>query len=579
MSLSEDCIREIIEYLSEDKESLYSCLFTNRLFCRFVVPILWRDPWINIDLKCVDTKEKNSWNLLGRTIIQCFSQEIKNTPSLINKFNKDHLLLLLLKKQPLFNYVLYIQKITSKVINKLIKGIFGNNIINDNKKIIQKYQKIFWSFFIKRCSKIKYLEIPKFNIFEYSITKESLLSLTTLKINIISCSKDIILELSKYIHKLKRIEFCLEIIESDNSIYHHNNNINDLNIMSEESSNYNDNINTLILSQNNLKEIKFINISKMTDLFEKKTIEYLSNSLRILELCNCTHLPVQIISNFINLAELKICFHSFNYNEDGVNEHDLKAVHLPKLEILSLLNFREKDLTFFAKLIATTKDSLKILNIRPHTNNAIVEVITNNTTYTIDTTLILRNTSSPTPSSIELYLHTIKIACSNIEVLPVWLLGSTSLEDFEDLLKSCSKIKKIIIHAKKSFDNLLTKKILHLLAIKSSSPFLIQIHLIGEWKFSNLELENFFNLWYEMKRKPLKFFSNNNIYYIYIKFNYIFKYIKKYKCKLCNDTFDKLEFTYFHLITIHFKKSLICYCWNDCGRDHLFNFIQITSTF
>ncbi|CAG8636241.1 21576_t:CDS:2 [Rhizophagus irregularis] len=315
---------------------------------------------------------------------------------------------------------------------------------------------------MKRCSKIKYLDMPNFNIFEFSISKRSLLSLSILKINIITCPEEIILELSKNIHNLKRIEFCLDNIESENSIYH-NSTISDLSdsdsedisIMSEENSKYNDNISTLILSQKNLREIKFIYVRSMVNLFKKKTIEHLSNSLRILELCNCTYLPIQAITNFINLTELKICFH-------------------------------KKDLIFVAKLIETTKDTLKILNIRPHTNNAI-EVITNNTTYTIDTTLLSRNTS-PSPLSIEYYLHAIKMVCSNIEVLPVWL-GSTSLEEFEDLLKS---------------------------SIKSSSPLLINIHLI--------------------------------------------------------------EYSYFHLITTHFKKTPIC-CWNDCGSDHLFNFIQITSTF
>jgi hypothetical protein len=81
-----------------------------------------------------------------------------------------------------------------------------------------------------------------------------------------------------------------------------------------------------------------------------------------------------------------------------------------------------------------------------------------------------------------------------------------------------------------------------------------------------------------MRRKPLEYFSKNNIYYIYIKPNYIYKYSKRYKCKICNNTFDKLEYSYFHLITTHFNKTPIC-CWNDCGRDQLFNFIQITSTF
>ncbi|RIA87133.1 hypothetical protein C1645_855006 [Glomus cerebriforme] len=477
MSLSEDCILEILEYLSDDKKSLYSCLLTNRLFCRFAVKILWRDPWIEY----INSNEKNYWNILGGTITKCFSQEIKQTSSLLKKHKQIHLL----KQPPLFNYVLHIQIITVRVINELIKVIFDDI---DNKKIEQKFNETFWLFFIKRCPKIKSLDIPKFNLFIYPESKKSLSSLSTLKVNV-SYPKEIILELSKNVHTLKRIEFHLDDIS--------------------KNSYNNDTIKTLILSQKNLREIKFIFVKGHTPFFNKKITKHLSQSLRTLELCNCTYLSVQTISNFTNLTELKICFDSLRYN--GVGFHNLKEISLPKLEILYLISFREGDFPFLIKLIESTKGSLKILNVRAYKLSAI---------------------SLPL-SLIGFYLHTIKTTCPNIEVLSVWLIPEMSLEDFEDLLKSCSKIRTIIIHSITSFDNIFSKRVLHLLAIESSSFFLKNIHLIGGWKFSNLELEKFFDLWKEMKRKPLKFFSNNNIFYIYIKSNHIIKYSKQYICNIC----------------------------------------------
>ncbi|RIA87402.1 hypothetical protein C1645_777385 [Glomus cerebriforme] len=547
MSLSEDCIWEILQYLSDDKKSLYSCLLTNRLFCRIVVQILWRNPWnqwININYKCDDdSREQIYWNSLGRTISKCFSKEIKQSSSLLKKHKQNRLL----QQQPLFNYVSYIQIISAEVIDKLIKYIFDD--IN-NRQTEQKFNKKFWLFFMNRCSRIKSLNMPRFNLFEYPASKISLSSLSTLKV-IVSYPKEIIFELSKNINTLKRIEFRL-----DNTI---------------GNSNNDDNIKTLILSQKNLKEIKFIFFREHTLFFNQDMIKQLSQTLRVLELCNCTFIPIQTISNFINITELKICFNSFMYNGEGVN--NLRDVFLPKLETLSLINFRDRDLIFLSKLIETTQGSLKILNVHTNSTDTTPAILFSISGLLLPTSPILLPTSS-----IKLYLHTIQTACPNIEVLPVWLNSETVLQDFEDLLKSCSKIRKIIIHATTPFNDIPTKSILDLLALKSSSLFLNNIHLIGQWKFSNSELENFFDLWKEMKRKPIECFSHNNVYYIYIKSNYIIKYFQQYKCIICSKAFDRLESANHHIIIHHFG-SCPYKCWNDCGDDHLSNFIYITSNY
>ncbi|GBC07360.1 hypothetical protein RclHR1_07400007 [Rhizophagus clarus] len=509
MSLTIDCIREILEYLSDDKKSLYSCLLTNRLFCRFIIPILWRDPWININLESVNLREQIYWNSIGRTISKCFSQEIKQFPILLKNHKQIHLL----QQRSLFDYILYIQVISAGAINNLTKNIF-----EDNNELIDKQ---FWSFFMKRCLKIKSLDIPNFNLLEYPESKKFLSTISTLKI-FSSYPKDLILELSKNIRTLNRIILCL-----DNNI---------------ENSINNNNINNLILSQKNLKEIKFIhNNTRQIFPLNEKAIKHLSQSLRILELCSCNYLPIQKISPFINLTELKICFRIL-YDDENININ-LNQISLPKLEILSLINVREKDLPTFINLIETTKGSLKILNILLRT----------------------RSSTSLSSSSILHYLHTIKTICPNIEVLPIWLISGIPLKEFEDLLRFCTKIRKVIIHAVIPLNKTVAKSILYLLATKSSSSYLNNIHLIGGWNFSNLDQE-IFDLWKEKKKRPLELILNNNN----IHSNYIIKYlvtngsriVYRYKCNVCFKVFCRMEHANRH-IRVHFRHCLHK-CWNDC---------------
>ena len=44
-SLPDECLGDVLSYL--DKKSLYKCLFVNRYFCKFTIPLIWREPFIN----------------------------------------------------------------------------------------------------------------------------------------------------------------------------------------------------------------------------------------------------------------------------------------------------------------------------------------------------------------------------------------------------------------------------------------------------------------------------------------------------------------------------------------------------
>ena len=109
-------------------------------------------------------------------------------------------------------------------------------------------------------------------------------------------------------------------------------------------------------------------------------------------------------------------------------------------------------------MIENTKGSLRILNILLRKK------------YPLSSSSSSLSSSS---SSIEYYLRTIQTTCPNIEVLPIWLISEISLTNFENLLNSCSKIRKIIIHVITSnlnfqIDTVLAKPVLDLLAIKSN---------------------------------------------------------------------------------------------------------------
>ncbi|GBC00698.1 hypothetical protein RclHR1_03940024 [Rhizophagus clarus] len=67
--LTEDCFDEIIQYIN-DKNTLHSFLFVNRLFCRKVTPKLWSDPFAFLD---------HSSPVLVRTYMSCLSDEEKDS--------------------------------------------------------------------------------------------------------------------------------------------------------------------------------------------------------------------------------------------------------------------------------------------------------------------------------------------------------------------------------------------------------------------------------------------------------------------------------------------------------------------
>ena len=89
--LNKDVLYLIFEELIDDKNSLYSLLLVNKIWCEVVVPILWRDPWRNLR-----TYKRRS---LLETIVSFLTNETMISQGLNLLIKPD--------KQPLFNYISY----------------------------------------------------------------------------------------------------------------------------------------------------------------------------------------------------------------------------------------------------------------------------------------------------------------------------------------------------------------------------------------------------------------------------------------------------------------------------------------
>src|SRR4051812_9751647 len=69
-ALTEDCIIGILANLQDDRSTLYKCLFVNRLFCRTIIPTLYKKPFDK-------TKDHLHYYLLINTFLSCLNEEEK----------------------------------------------------------------------------------------------------------------------------------------------------------------------------------------------------------------------------------------------------------------------------------------------------------------------------------------------------------------------------------------------------------------------------------------------------------------------------------------------------------------------
>src|SRR3954454_518197 len=101
--LPADCLYDIFEFLGKDKDTLYSCLLVNRLWCEVSVKILWRTIW--------------NYN----TLISFLPNESKK---ILNK--KKIIISTPTSKPPIFDYISFIKSFSTYEIYHVTKNTLKN---------------------------------------------------------------------------------------------------------------------------------------------------------------------------------------------------------------------------------------------------------------------------------------------------------------------------------------------------------------------------------------------------------------------------------------------------------------------
>ncbi|RGB34976.1 hypothetical protein C1646_815045 [Rhizophagus diaphanus] len=152
--LPTECVQKIVQYLLEEKQGLYSCLLINRYWCKIVISYLYRQPF---EL----CSSKNRLKLF-RTYLLCFDQVELDSLStrlidalyIFNIFPK--------KRNPLFNYFIFLRKVASIEIEEFISPIYNELAININQEFrdeIPKFNKLIFHHIFKYSINLKLFDL------------------------------------------------------------------------------------------------------------------------------------------------------------------------------------------------------------------------------------------------------------------------------------------------------------------------------------------------------------------------------------------------------------------------------------
>ncbi|CAB4414020.1 unnamed protein product [Rhizophagus irregularis] len=386
--LPADCLNEIFECLNDDKNTLYSCLLVNRLWCQISVRILWRN---------VSTSNFS-------TLIACLPEESK-------KFLDDNGIIISTptSKFPTFNYATYFKILSVNEvyykINELIKNqqnISYYNIYNKTHLVIQEIFKMFMKQ-ISSLKRLEFLQNSNINFILYPGSKDCLKNLTELHCSS-NISSNFFYQLSQICHNISLIDIKIE-------------------------NNISNGITELISFQKNLKSFYMTLNYDLTDNVLNNLIPSLmtklpKNLMKLDIYGGMRNISLSFIANFTNLRELQL---SFEYSKCFLDFEKLQYIIFPQLQILKIRHECPR-YEYLVKFIENNGKNLKELSmgdIRGNSDNslnlAIAKFCPN-----------LRKLSTGVKND---ELETLKIilnSCRYIEKIKIWC-GSEYLNEKEAL--------------------------------------------------------------------------------------------------------------------------------------------------
>jgi hypothetical protein len=287
--LTDDCIYHILNYLQNNRFTLFNCLLVNRFWSKVTIPLLYANPFSRL-------KDGNK-TLIINTFLLCLNEEERNY---LIKQNNNHKKLnpKLFQKNEIkliYEYPNYIKKLSKFLIYNAIDHWYRQQIkvttcnnLNDNMSLFIKAT--FYHMFLRKSDYIIDLEIS------LNLLKQEIFNINIINIKI---SNLIILKLNSCYYKTHEIfyEFLQTILKNCKNLKRLD--LIDINLY------YNSNeLSSIIKQQTELKEFNFYGFYKLSsnDIFS--SLEYQKNSLISLKFHDI-NLQYSILQSVIKLHNLK----------------------------------------------------------------------------------------------------------------------------------------------------------------------------------------------------------------------------------------------------------------------------------
>ncbi|GBC04122.1 hypothetical protein RclHR1_05520010 [Rhizophagus clarus] len=471
-----DCLYVILKELKRDFRSLHSCLLVNRLWCKIVVPILWRNPWKFYEFVEFTKRDQKFLKSFYKILILLLPPESKELliNNGINIFPTSF-------KKPLFNYVYFIKSLNIYVINQttqklivnespIVKQVTDNSQLNYHKFLFE--QEIL-KLIISQSQGLKHLSLDNDNIKQFYYlpgAKECLTGLASLTCGL-EVDPLIFYGLSQICRNIKKLRIYDCLTE-------------------------NDGLTSLIIAQKNLQyficEFDRFDYRHFVCKGIGNALVKQAHSLKYFDSFDGVTFHPSIFKNFVNLRELKL--------GDGslIRDYDLhlQQAMLPSLQYLEI---GWTSLYTIAKIIQSTKGDLVEIRVIAGQNF--------------------------TKKNTKMYLQSITKNCPKLKMATLFYYGDkdeSEIKEFKKLLTTCLFLEHMVLirykeHGLKDYDNELLD------VLGNHAPISLKSIQIQNLCFSPESLVDFFEKW-KQRKIPLSF------YYIYdddIFKNIISEYIRE----------------------------------------------------
>ncbi|RIA99193.1 hypothetical protein C1645_811658 [Glomus cerebriforme] len=210
-----ECFNDVLSFL--DHKSLYKCLFVNRYYCKFSIPLIWKDPFI--------TTIPNKISLIN-TLMSCLNEdEISSLIPYEINFNNQ---------SPLFEYGKFVGKIDHDYcVNHIIAWLRSSSserisvpdYIDKNRDKVRKLTSIIYHMIMRKGSNLRefilfmnsrnnYIDLPKFSIF--TTYKPGISNLSSLNIEV---NFDFVVDEMRYLNTIEFLnmvsKFCNGIVNCE----------------------------------------------------------------------------------------------------------------------------------------------------------------------------------------------------------------------------------------------------------------------------------------------------------------------------------------------------------------------------